>query len=134
MVEVGLAMGLYGMDNSKIVNNTVVPDSFGTDSEIRVTNEKGGSSSDNDIIRNNLAHTLNIGAATNAHQSNNLTVAASAYATFFLNYAAGDVHLKAGSPAIDAGTMTDAPTLDADKAARIAPYDVGAYEFGAAAH
>jgi hypothetical protein len=129
MVEVGLAIGLYGMDNSRIVNNTVVPNPLGTNSEIRIVNEKGGSPSDNDIIRNNLAHTLNIGAATNAHQSNNIAV--SAYTTFFVNYGECDVHLKSGSPAINAGTTTDAPAIDADKAARSTPYDVGAYEFGA---
>jgi hypothetical protein len=129
MVEVGLAMGLYGMDNSRIVNNTVVPNPSGTASEIRIVNEKGGSPSDNDTIRNNLTHTLNIGAATNAHQSNNIAV--SAYTTYFVNYGACDVHLKSGSPAINAGTATDAPAIDADKAARVAPYDIGAYEFGA---
>ena len=129
MVEVGLAMALYGMDNSTIVNNTVVPNPLGTDSEIRIFNEKGGSTSDNDILRNNLAHTLNIGAATNLHQSNNIAV--SSYSTYFVNYGACDVHLKSGSSAINAGTSTDAPTIDADKAARSTPYDVGAYEFGA---
>jgi hypothetical protein len=135
MVEVGLAVGLFGMDNSKIVNNTVVPDPFGTDSEIRIVNEKGDvSTSDNDIIRNNLAHTLNIGAATHAQVSNNLTADAATYSTFFVSYAAGDLHLKAGSPAIDAGTALDAPTTDADEDVRTAPYDVGAYEFGATAH
>ena len=134
MVEVGLAMSLYGIDNSKIVNNTVVPDAFGTDSEIQIVNQKGDvSTSDNDVIRNNLVHTLDIGAATHAQVSNNLTVMATAYATFFVNYASGDLHLKAGSPAIDAGTTMDAPTTDADQAQRTTPYDVGAYEFGAAA-
>jgi hypothetical protein len=115
------------------VNNTVVPDSFGTNSEIRIVNEKGGSPSDNDIIRNNLVHTLNIGAATHAQVSNNLTADAATYSSFFLSYAAGDLHLKAGSPAVDAGTMTDAPGTDADKAPRTAPYDVGAYELSATA-
>jgi hypothetical protein len=110
----------------------VVPDSFGTDSEIRIVNQKGDvSTSDNDTIRNNLVHTLNIAAATNAHTSNNLTANAATYAMFFVNYGAGDLHLKAGSPAIDAGTTMDAPTVDADKATRSAPFDVGAYEFGA---
>ena len=135
MVEVGLAMGLYGMNDSTIVNNTVVPDTFGTDSEIRLTYRKGGTPSNGNIVRNNLVHTLNIdpAAATNTTQSNNLTIATGAYATYFLNYPAGDVHLKSGSPAIDAGTSSNAPAIDADQAARTVPYDVGAYEFVAAA-
>jgi hypothetical protein len=64
MVEVGLAMGLYGMDNSRIVNNTVVPAPGAADSEIRLTNQKDGNPSSNNAIRNNLAHRFNTGAAT----------------------------------------------------------------------
>jgi hypothetical protein len=130
LVQVRLAMALFGMDNSTIVNNTVVPGSGGSESEIWIVNEKGGSPSDNDIFRNNLAHIYNIGQATNLRQSNNITTSTT-YSNYFANYGAGDVHLKSGSPAINAGTATDAPTIDADKAARVAPYDVGAYEFGA---
>ncbi len=128
MVEVGLAMGLYGMNDSKIVNNTVVPDPLGTDSEIRITNQKDGTPSNNNILRNNLAHTLNVSAATNLHQSNNITVG-TAYSTYFVNYGGYNVHLKSGSPAINAGTTTDAPSIDADRKQRSAPYDVGAYEY-----
>jgi len=133
MVEVGLAMSLYGMSSSKILNNTVVPDSFGTDSELRVFNQKDGTPPNDNIIRNNLAHTLNFAPEVKVAQSNNLAVSSADYTTFFVNYAAGDLHLKAGSPAINAGTSTDAPSIDADRAPRQAPFDVGAYEFGAAA-
>jgi hypothetical protein len=128
MVEVGLAIGLYGMDNSRIVNNTVVPTAPATDSEIRLTDQKDGNPSDNDVIRNNLAHAFNTGAATNARHSNNLTVGTD-YSTYFVDYPAGNVHLKAGSPAIGFGTTTDAPATDADGRARTAPYDAGAYEY-----
>ena len=54
---------------------------------------------------------------------------ASAYGTSFVNYAASDLHLKAGSPAIGAATQTDAPSLDADQHMRGAPFAQGAYEF-----
>ncbi|GAA0940583.1 hypothetical protein GCM10009554_31420 [Kribbella koreensis] len=128
LVEVGLAMGLYGMDNSRIVNNTVVPNPLGTDSEIRLTNQKDGTPSDHNVVRNNLAHHFNTGAATNTQHSNNIEVG-TAYTTYFANYPALDVHLKPGSPAIDAGTPTDAPTTDASGNPRTIPYDVGAYEF-----
>jgi hypothetical protein len=61
VIMVGLAMSLYGIDSSKIVNNTVIPDAFGSDSEIQIVNQKGNvSTSDNDVIRNNLVHTLDI--------------------------------------------------------------------------
>ena len=65
-----------------------------------------------------------------ARHGGRLTIAAGAYAAFFVNYGASDVHLKPGSSAIDAGTTTDAPAIDAERAMRSAPYDVGAYEFG----
>ncbi|MHA6758443.1 choice-of-anchor Q domain-containing protein [Streptacidiphilus sp. PAMC 29251] len=127
-VEVGLAMGLYGMSNSTIVNNTVVPDPQGTDSEIRIYNQKDGTPSNNDILRNNLAHAFNTAQATNLTHTNNITVG-TAYSTYFVNYGSENLHLKSGSPAINAGTSTNAPTIDADKKARTAPFDVGAYEF-----
>ncbi len=130
-VEVGLALAVYGMNDSKIVNNTVVPDPSGTDSEIRIYNQKDGTPSNNIILRNNLAHVFNIWPdTTNLTQSNNLTVGTS-YSTYFVDWANFDLHLKAGSPAINAGTTTNAPTIDADQAARSSPYDVGAYEYNA---
>jgi len=43
-----------------------------------------------------------------------------------------DFHLKAGSPAIDAGTTTDAPKLDTDRQLRVEPFDVGADELSTA--
>ncbi|MFD3482863.1 choice-of-anchor Q domain-containing protein [Streptomyces sp. NPDC058665] len=127
-VEVGLAMGLYGMNDSRIVNNTVVPRHPATDSEIRLTNQKDGTPSSGDIIRNNLARTFNTGAAVNTQHSNNITVGTE-YATYFLNHQAGDLHLKQGSPAVNGGTDRNAPTVDADRRQRSAPFDVGAYEF-----
>lgn len=41
----------------------------------------------------------------------------------------GDYHLQAGSPAINAGTSQDAPTVDLDNAPRDSRPDIGAYEF-----
>ena len=126
MVEVGLA--LYGMDDSTIANNTVVPDPFGADSEIRLADRKDGTPSKNNVVVNNLVHTLNISAGANTIASNNLTVATGAYPSFFLDYAGYDLHLRPGSAAINAGTMANAPTLDADRAMRAAPFDAGAFE------
>ncbi len=47
----------------------------------------------------------------------------------WVNAPAGDFHLRAGSPAIDAGSATYAPARDKDGKARVGPPDAGAYEF-----
>lgn len=49
-----------------------------------------------------------------------------AYADQWLSY---DYRLQAGSPAIDAGTPTDAPATDIDGTPRDTKPDIGAYEF-----
>jgi len=48
----------------------------------------------------------------------------------FVNAAAGDFHLQAGSPAIDKGTAAGAPSVDLDGKSRPrgGGYDLGAYE------
>jgi hypothetical protein len=103
-----------------------------------VTAHKNGTPSSGNIVRNNLVSDLAIdsGAAT---LSNNIET--TNYSAYFVNWAAQDLRLKAGSAAIDAGTSTDAPALDALQAARpvdgngdgVAKWDVGAYEYGASA-
>ncbi len=49
----------------------------------------------------------------------------------FVNESAGDYHLTAGSPAVNAGTPIGAPPDDINGAPRDATPDIGAYEFGA---
>jgi hypothetical protein len=53
----------------------------------------------------------------------------------FVNAAGNDFHLKPGSPAIDKGTATNAPTTDFDGKARPqgAGIDIGAFEVGTGA-
>jgi uncharacterized repeat protein (TIGR01451 family) len=46
----------------------------------------------------------------------------------FVNQAAGNYHLRDGSPAIGAGSASGAPSIDFDGAARTAPVDIGAFE------
>lgn len=47
----------------------------------------------------------------------------------FVNTTTGDYHPAAGSSAINAGTATDAPTLDRDGNARSGTPDIGPYEY-----
>jgi hypothetical protein len=52
----------------------------------------------------------------------------------FVNAPSGDFHVQVGSPAIDAGTATSAPTTDFDGNGRRGGHaDIGAYQFGATA-
>lgn len=52
----------------------------------------------------------------------------------FVNASAGDFHLTAASPAINAGTTIGAPSFDLDGVRRDAQPDIGAFEFGAIPH
>ncbi len=47
----------------------------------------------------------------------------------FVDSGADDYHLQNTSPAVDAGTATDAPADDLDKQSRDASPDVGCYEY-----
>lgn len=49
--------------------------------------------------------------------------------TAVMIYPGGNLHLKQGVPAVNAGTTGNAPAVDADQRTRTTPYDVGAYEF-----
>ena len=64
-------------------------------------------------------------------QSNNIV--SSAYSSLFVDYANFDFHLKSTSAAVDAGSSTNAPAIDLDSNLRVAPYDVGCYEYIGAA-
>jgi hypothetical protein len=46
----------------------------------------------------------------------------------FVNAAAGDLHLKPGSPCLGVGTTVGAPALDAEGKTRLSPPSLGAYE------
>lgn len=122
---------VYGARNSIIANNTVA----GSNKPwIQVANAKDGRASVNVVVRNNLSNSFDLGAGAVA--SNNITMGTNVGA-YVLQYDLAnrlfDMALKPGSPAIDAGSMVDTPNYDANNAPRSAPYDVGAYEFGASA-
>jgi hypothetical protein len=70
----------------------------------------------------------NEGSGTGSFSHN---LVGSSYNPLFVNPSAGDFHLQAGSPAIDAGTMIALVATDFDGIPRPqgAAYDIGAYEY-----
>ncbi len=55
-------------------------------------------------------------------------------ATFFVNPATNDYHVQNVTPPVNSATNSPSEAVDFDGAARTAPRDIGADEFGAAAH
>src|SRR6266851_1204862 len=89
--------------------------------------EEYGATGTHNVYTNNLAYNN----GTNWALQNGLTASNTATADpKFVNYAGHDDHLAAGSPAIDAGTLTNAPTTDLDGVSRPqgAGVDIGTYE------
>jgi len=121
-----------GMKDSRIVNNTVIDNVSGQPGPpwIMVNPHKNGQVSQNVTIRNNLSTAYDL-KGTNIVQDHNVTLTSSSLATYFVNPAAFDLHLRAGSPAIDTGSSSLAPALDHDQVSRPqgAQFDIGAYEF-----
>lgn len=119
---------LLGARNCRVVNNTVVKNPFSTSSAtpwIQIGAHKDGTASSGNYCRNNL--TSDISTMSGTTTSNNIET--TAYTSHFVNYAGLNLHLKSGAPSINAGTTSQAPTIDFEKQARVSPYDVGADEF-----
>ena len=126
---VGIVTG-YGDSGTLIYNNTITGNGlYGGAGGISI----GGTSSNshNDIVRNNISYANNgasdyvdMGAATTA--DHNLF----GVNPLFVNSAANNFHLQAGSPAIDAGITLAQVPVDFDGVTRPQgkAYDIGAYE------
>jgi MYXO-CTERM domain-containing protein len=132
MVDHWHGITLLGSKNTRIVNNTVVD----LNSErpgppwIRVAPHKDGRVSEDIVIRNNLATALNIEEGqSRVAEDHNIVV--DDLAAFFVDPAAGDLHLLATSQAVDTGSSELAPATDVDGISRPqgAAYDLGAYEY-----
>ena len=147
--------------NNLIVNNTIVSTVSGAGAAIRILDSGTGNTLSNNILLGGGGIALRISADSmsglvsdynvtgGVYQSeddgstrslsqwrsqvsqdtHSLTATASA---LFVNPAGNDYHLKAGSPAIDVGTATNAPATDLDGHSRPAglAIDIGAFEFG----
>jgi hypothetical protein len=88
---------------------------------------------DYNVISNPPQHGLSLAlwqAMTGGGYGHDIHSVAATPAQVFVNPSGNDYHLKSGSPAIDAGTPTHAPSTDIKGTARPqgAGYDMGAYE------
>ncbi len=123
---------LSGATGCVIINNTVVDLNTAEPGPpwIRISDHKDGTPSTGCIVRNNLATAYNSSGA-GVVSDHNITV--KNYDDFFVGYAAGNVHLKSGCAAIDAGAADRAPPEDRDGLPRPqgSGVDAGAYEYGA---
>ncbi|HRB81817.1 MAG TPA: choice-of-anchor Q domain-containing protein [Nitrospira sp.] len=125
------AISFYGAINVKIANNTVIDPNL-TDNIrpwIMITSHKNGTSSQNSIIRNNIAPTIDPGSGSTA--DHNLVSNAGNLSQIFANPVSLDYRLKLGSIAIDAGSSVNPPLLDFLGMSRPvgAGIDIGAHEY-----
>lgn len=133
---------LAGATNCTIINNTVASMPGGTISgPIQIVPHKDRSLGSGSVVRNNICSS--IGTAddfydpyeilttpiTADHNIDNLS--SGNISTIFMDPQGFDFSLKSGSPAIDAGTVTGAPTIDIRRFQRGLQVDAGAYEYGA---
>jgi len=120
-------ISLYGAIGGRIVNNTVIDlNDVSPGPPWIMLNSHNGTPSQNVLVRNNLATDYVI-SGTGITQDHNLEITDP---TALFVAPPFDLHLKAGSAAIDAGSPLQAPALDVERIARPqgAGFDLGAYE------
>jgi len=126
----GMVLGNDGaagsLDNSVIANNI-------TYDNVRYGMYESGSTGTHNQYLNNLIFDNPGGTYMITGQLNG-TVSANPSFVNYTGNASGNYQLSSGSPAIGAGTSTDAPSTDIDGGARPqgSGVDVGAYQYGAA--
>jgi hypothetical protein len=128
----GLAWWLTTLDGARVVNNTF-ENAVSMD---RATRGTGGVWANNIgggwTCEPGVVYTGNVGQTCSAQDkavSPSSSTSSQPAPMGWVNPAAFDFHLKAGSPAINAGTAQYAPATDREGKARSGAPDAGAYEF-----
>tara|TARA_B100000609_G_C17210261_1_gene433381 strand:- start:231 stop:1946 length:1716 start_codon:yes stop_codon:yes gene_type:complete len=123
-------ISLYGVKNSRVVNNTLMdPNSTRPGPPwIKMTKHKNGTAASNCLVRNNLTPSLSNDKA-GVKEDNNIVYKDPT--SLFVSPGTYDLHLLPNSAAIDKGSSDKAPALDRDAYPR--PFgnaiDIGAYEW-----
>jgi parallel beta-helix repeat protein len=127
-------ISFYGAINCRIVNNTAVenPRAGITTTkpwilieEHKVVAGTNFPASANNLVRNNISSATN--SLAGSIVDHNLVT--TNYAAHFVNPSGLDYSLLAASPAVGAGSTSNAPGVDIVMRPRSVPYDVGAYEY-----
>ncbi|RBP51062.1 right-handed parallel beta-helix repeat-containing protein [Arenicella xantha] len=129
-------ISVYGANNTRIINNTVVDDPRHTDDPmvpwIRLTTHKNNTHGINNVVRNNIGklasttlgvtldHNFDPGVAADDHSN---------YLSYFRSPLNFDYRLKRTAPPVGAGSEILAPNIDITGRLRNKPFDVGAYAF-----
>ena len=122
-------ISLYGADNARILNNTVIDlDAASPGPPWIMLNEHDGVPSTNSLVRNNIATDYALDG-TGHTIDHNLEISNPPPAGFFVA-PPFDLHLAPGSPAVNAGIATGAPIRDLEGVRRPQgpAHDLGAYE------
>ncbi len=127
------AITVGGADGGLVANNTVFNTDPTRNAWIAVGSTHQGYVSRNVTVRNNIANQIQVKADANLNVvvDHNLatTDPGSVVRSFDVVNSIFDVHLKAGSPAIAAGTSSLAPVTDLEGVTRADPFDLGAYVY-----
>lgn len=132
-------ISLYGANNARIVNNTVVDDPAHNDDRmvpwIRLTTHKNGTHGKGNVVRNNIGRLASISSGVSIDHNLDPQVSASDhsnYQTIFRSPQTGNYQLTASSPAISAGSPLLAPTIDITGKPRRGAIDLGALQYRSA--
>ncbi|MBN1515296.1 hypothetical protein JXA32_01880 [Candidatus Sumerlaeota bacterium] len=125
-------ISMYGARNCRIQNNTVadIYDGRPGPAWIMVTTHKDGTGGYGNVVRNNLAHSISINADSGTPTVDSNLILDDLEAVIADPYG-NDFHLRAGSPAIDAGTNIGLAHTDIEGNPRVigSIVDLGAYEY-----
>jgi len=122
-------ISFYGAENMNIRNNTVIDLNEESPGPpwIMITDHKNGTVPKNNVMRNNLSTKINESDEGVLYENN---IIVDDYDLFFVDFANGNLNLKAESDAVGAGSSEDAPELDNLGNERIpGSIDVGAIAF-----